>query len=59
MPNPSQVWSALRLTSFRSKFFAANPTYEDIKVSPKGDYLAATFFNPDDVTESKLVVLVH
>ena len=39
------------------EIFAANPTYEDIKVSPKGDYLAATFFNPDDVTESKLVVL--
>jgi hypothetical protein len=32
------------------EIFAANPTYEDIKVSPKGDYLAATFFNPDDVT---------
>ena len=37
--------------------FAANPTYEDIKVSPTGEYLAATFFNPEDVTESKLVVL--
>lgn len=37
--------------------FAANPTYENIKVSPTGEYLAATFFNPEDVTESKLVVL--
>ena len=37
--------------------FAANPTYENIKVSPIGEYLAATFFNPEDVTESKLVVL--
>ena len=37
--------------------FAAHPTYENIKVSPTGEYLAATFFNPEDVTESKLVVL--
>ncbi len=37
--------------------FAAHPEYEEIKLSPSGKYLAATFFNPEDVTESRLVVL--
>jgi len=37
--------------------FAGNATYEAIKISPTGEYLAATFFNPEDVTESRLVVL--
>ena len=37
--------------------FAGHAVYEDIKLSPTGEYLAATFFSPDDVTESKLVVL--
>lgn len=37
--------------------FAGNAIYENIKISPTGEYLAATFFNPEDVTESRLVVL--
>ena len=56
-PNWASTGDAAKFELVPLEVFAANPAYEDIKVSPTGEYLAATFFNPEDVTESKLVVL--